>query len=209
MKLNINSPIFQFLGMLYDFILLNILFILSCLPLFTIGTSITALYYVTMQEARMEHGYIFKSYIKSWKQNFVQSTLIWGVFFTIGSILFFNLIFWNNPKNLVGTIIFVLMVIGSVIYVICFIYIFPLLARFKNTIKQTLQNAFLISLQNLKTTILLLLMNGLFIFLCVILPWSKIFMVLLGFSFFAYCNSFLLIRVFKQYEPEEDHHEIQ
>lgn len=209
MKLNINSPIFQFLGMLYDFVLLNILFILSCLPLFTIGTSITALYYVTMQEARMEQGYIFKSYIKSWKQNFVQSTLIWGVLFTIGSILLFNLIFWNNPKNLVGTIIFALMIIGSIIYVICFIYVFPLLARFKNTIKQTLQNAFLISLQNLKTTILLLLMNSLFIFLCVILPWSKIFMVLLGFSFFAYCNSFLLIRVFKQYEPEEEHAEIQ
>src|SRR5665647_412297 len=90
LKFNADSPLFRFLTTLADFVVLNIVFLLSCLPVFTIGTSLTALYHVTMQEARTEHGYILRTFFKSWKQNFKQSIIIWAVYFGLGAVLLFN-----------------------------------------------------------------------------------------------------------------------
>lgn len=200
MKLNINSPLFEFLTTLADFILLNVLFIITCIPIITIGASLSALYCVTMQEARKEHGYIAKKYLKSFKQNFRQSTVIWCGISILGSIFLFNLIFWYNLKSIIGTIVLLIMIVGTALLLLCFLYIYPLIARFQNSTKQTVINSVLIALQNPKFTVLLLLLHGLYVFLCIAIPWSSIFMILLGFSFFAYCNSFLFIRAFKQYE---------
>ena len=51
MKLNLNAPFFQFINTAFDFVVLNICFILTCLPVFTIGAALTALYTVAMAEA--------------------------------------------------------------------------------------------------------------------------------------------------------------
>lgn len=203
MKFNADSPLFRFLTTLADFVVLNIVFLLSCLPVFTIGTSLTALYHVTMQEARTEHGYILRTFFKSWKQNFKQSIIIWAVYFGLGAVLLFNLSFWYALRTTVGYIILTVLVIATAVYVVSFLYIFPLQARFANKITQTIKNSILIALQNLRMTLLLLLINGLFAVLCVVVPQATIFMILLGFTFIAYCNSFIFNKVFKKYEPDE------
>lgn len=203
MKFNADSPLFRFLTTLADFVVLNIVFLLSCLPVFTIGTSLTALYHVTMQEARTEHGYILRTFFKSWKQNFKQSIIIWAVYFGLGAVLLFNLSFWYALRTTVGYIILTVLVIATAVYVVSFLYIFPLQARFANKITQTIKNSILIALQNLRMTLLLLLINGLFAVLCVVVPQATIFMILLGFTFIAYCNSFIFNKVFKKYEPKE------
>ena len=56
MKLNINSPVLQFLNTFTEFVLLKAVFLLTCIPLITIGASITALYTGTLREARGEEG---------------------------------------------------------------------------------------------------------------------------------------------------------
>ena len=204
MKLNINSPLFEFLTTLAEFILLNVVFLITCLPIFTIGASLTALYTVTLQEARTEHGYILRTYFKSFKQNFLQGTALFFFFFLIGSILIFNLTFWYQLDIIIAPAIFILMIIATTISVIVFLYAFPLSARFQNSTKQTLKNALHMAMQNIKYTIFLLIMDGIFVFLCMVIPPAKVFMLILGFSFIAFCNSYLLIRVFKKYEPEDN-----
>lgn len=203
MKFNVDSPLFRFLTTLTDFVVLNVVFLLTCLPVFTIGTSITALYHVTMQEARTEHGYVLRSYFKSWKQNFGQSTAIWAIYFVLGAVLLFNLSFWYTLKTTTGNIILTILIIASAVYVVSILYVFPLQARFSNKLKQTLINSIVIAQKNLRMTLLLILLNGLFTALCIIVPQAAIFMIILGFAFIAYCNSFIFIKIFKQYEDAE------
>ena len=73
MKFNPDSPFFQFMNSLAAFIGLNVIFLITCLPIFTIGPALTALYTVTLKEARKEGGYIFSTYFKAFKENFRQS----------------------------------------------------------------------------------------------------------------------------------------
>lgn len=87
MKINLDSPVIVFLTTVADFMILNILFILCCAPVITIGPAVSALYTITMREARHEGGYIFKPFFKAFKNNFKQAFLL--------SILY--LIRWNIP----------------------------------------------------------------------------------------------------------------
>ena len=202
MKLNINSPFFQFMNTLAEYILLNILWLICCIPIVTIGASTTALYYVTMQTAREEHGYIARSFFRSFKENFKQSTIIWLIMFLIGAILTFNVSFWFTMKSTIGNILGALISVALLLYVFTLFYVFPLLARFNNTVKQTIKNALFISLQNLKQTLIITVVNILIVLALYLLPISAVFFVLFGFAFFAYLNSFQYVKVFKCYETD-------
>lgn len=76
MKINLDSPILSFLSTVADFMILNIMFIICCAPIITIGPAFSALYTIMMREVRHENGYIFKPFLKAFKNNFKQSFLL-------------------------------------------------------------------------------------------------------------------------------------
>ena len=72
-----DSPVISFLGKIADLIIINLLVIICSLPIFTIGASWTAMYYVTVKMVKNEESYVTKDFFKSFKQNFRQATVIW------------------------------------------------------------------------------------------------------------------------------------
>jgi len=55
---------------------LNLLWCICSIPIFTIGASTTAVYYVTLKLVRDEEDGTFRSFFKSFKENFKQATAI-------------------------------------------------------------------------------------------------------------------------------------
>lgn len=200
MKFNINGPVFQFINTLCEFILLNILFLICCLPVITIGASLSALYQVTIREARGEHGYILKTFFHAFRENFRAATLAFLFYLIAGAVLLFNLAFWNALGTIAANVILLALTLLSAMLVISFLYTFPLLARFQNRITATLKNSYRIAMEHRLQTIALLLIQGIAILLCVMADQTKLFMVIVGFAFIAYCNSFLFSWVFAEYE---------
>lgn len=76
MKFNIDSPVFQFLGTLADFTLLNLVFLVSCIPVVTIGPAVCALFSVVLGEVRGEHGDMVRTYMRAVKENFRSSCFL-------------------------------------------------------------------------------------------------------------------------------------
>ena len=74
---NYEGPFFNVLNRLSDLVILNVLWFICCLPIVTIGASTTALYYVTIKIVNDEDAYVAKNFFKSFRQNFLQSTVIW------------------------------------------------------------------------------------------------------------------------------------
>lgn len=89
---NMDNGLFRALGKLADLMLLNILFLVCSLPIFTIGASFTAMYYVTLKLAENEEGYIARGFLKSFKQNFKQATIIWLILLFFGIVLVLDLL---------------------------------------------------------------------------------------------------------------------
>lgn len=194
----------EYMTNIAQFILLNLIFLLSCLPVVTIGPSIAALYQVVMRETRGEHGYIIRKFFLHMKEMFLQAFLTSLTFGALILLLIFNVSFWNAMSGALAGIIVIFLYIILFLVVCSFLYVFPLMARFKNSFITTLKNSLLIAVTNPKTTLILLAIHALTAAIVYYFPPAKVFLLLIGFSFLAYCNSFLLNKVFQRYEGESD-----
>ncbi|MCR5626153.1 MAG: DUF624 domain-containing protein [Lachnospiraceae bacterium] len=154
-----DSPLIRFLGRLADLITLNLLFILTSLPIFTIGASLTALHYVSLKLVRKEEGYIARSYFKSFKENFLQSTIIWIFFLILFAILGVNLYFYLFVKKVVGGVPFILTLIITFLVLLMFQMVFPMQSHFENTILNTLKNSAIIAIGSLPKVILMIFLS--------------------------------------------------
>lgn len=66
-KFGIDNPFFDFMGRVGDILILNILFVITCIPVVTIGTSLCAMYRVTLRMARKESNYVAREYFHAWR----------------------------------------------------------------------------------------------------------------------------------------------
>ena len=200
MKFNIDSPVFQFLGTLADFTLLNLVFLVSCIPVVTIGPAVCALFSVVLGEVRGEHGDMVRTYMRAVKENFRSSCFLALFYFITGALLLFHFAFWLQMNTWMGNAVLVLLTFCTALYVLSLMYAFALNARFENPIRRTLKNAVLLALSNPKQPVLLLLMAAATVRLFYVNPFFRILLVLFGSSFLAYCQAFPLTRVFRKYE---------
>ncbi len=199
---NVDGGIMKTLGKVTDVICLSLLFIISSVPIFTIGTAATALYYTVNKVIRNDRGYIFKEYMLSFKNNFKQTTPIWLLIMVISVVLGFDFYFMrqmgeNGSKLGVLTIVFLVMGIFLLAWVL---YLFAYMARFENTRKQSMKNALLIALVNLPWTVLLLVLVLASALVVYILPISLFFVP----CAFTLTESFILEKIFWKYMSEED-----
>lgn len=133
---------------------LNILWFLCCLPIVTAGASTTALFYVTLKMAKDEEGNVTKSFFRAFKENFKKATVIWLILLALGIVLaldgyiFYHMRF-ENAFWAVGTAVFLVAVAA---YAIVLMYIFPLLARFENTVRAMFLNSIMLGMRFLLCT---------------------------------------------------------
>ena len=204
------SPFMQFLFRCSDLIILNVLWFLCCLPVVTIGASLTALHYVTLKMARNEESYIIRSFFKSFKQNFKQSTIINLIMLLIAGVLYFDTNIVRQMGGSMSNVLYIIFIALGIIYLAVFLYIYPVLAKFYNSVKNTFRNAFLMSIMHLPYTILMALIT--------IAPAAIFFIpdfrvqsvaillfILVGFALLAFINGHFLVKIFDNYIiPEKD-----
>lgn len=203
---NFEGPVFTFLSRLADLIWLNLLFIICCIPVVTIGAATTALYYVTLKMAKDEEGYITRSYFKAFRDNFVQATVIWLVFLAVIVVMFldFRIAQVGDMSALIGSgrindVVIVAVGVMAIILGMTLTYVFPLLARFDNTVVNTVKNAFLISIRHLPYTFLMMIIQAVPVVLIWFFP-ALLILVLIMFSAVAYINSKFFRKIFVLYE---------
>lgn len=208
---DMDNKFFRFMGKLADLCILNVLCILCCIPVVTAGASITAMFYVTMKMVRNEEAYIARSFFKSFKENFRQATVINIIMLVIAGVLYVDFKVVKSMPGTASTVFQYLFLIFAILYVMLFTYIYPVLAKFYNSIKNTFRNAILMSVRHLPYTVLMILVS-----ICPVLVFYiqsaraqsmlLLLLVMVGFALVAYINSFFFVKIFDRYiiqEPEE------
>ena len=123
----------------------------------TIGASTTALFYVTLKMAKNEEGNITKSFFHSFKDNLKQGTKIWLILLSLGIILGIDgyVLYHIRFENIFWTLCMAVFFVAAAAYAIVLMYIFPLLARFDNTVGAMFKNALFIGIRFLFCTVLM------------------------------------------------------
>ncbi len=199
---NMDNGFFRTLSKLVDCIWLNFLFVLTCIPIFTIGASMTALYYTMQKVIRNDRGYVSSEYWHAFKTNFKQATLTWLIVGAVGLVTFKDIDFMKvmdkagHPLGKAYMFFYVLLTLE----ILWCTYLFPYMSRFINGMKATMKNAALIAVLNLPWTLLilvLLVVAGLIMYL---IPIGIFFVPVL----FTWVLNRILERVFRKYMTDED-----
>ena len=205
---NMDGPIFTFFSKLADLMILNLLFIVCSLPIITIGASLTAMSYVCLKMKDGTEGYIWKSFLSSFRLNFKQATAIWLILAALLAILVTDLLVVRTLPSQMQIVMQVLVMIGLVLWLIVFLMVFPLQSRFYNPVKVTLHNALLLAIGNAPRMLLMVLIMAAAVVISLwnatTIGWGILIWIMFGFALLAYANCSIIYPALKKLMPPEE-----
>lgn len=202
-----DSMFMRIMSRVADLLILNVLFLITSVPVVTIGAASTALYTVCFRLGTDREAGTVKTYFSAFRDNFKQATPLWLLLLLCGGAAGFNtMLFYTVP----GAARFACALFGILFIVVLFVhaYVFPMLSLFNSDNKSLLKNALILSLGYLPRSILAAALNILPLG-CLLLNFYGFFQagfvwIALYFSAAAYANTFILKKVFAPYLREEN-----
>ena len=190
------------LNRIADLVGLNLLAILFCIPIITIGASITAVYGCIFRIQEKREGYLTKDFWKLFKECFRSSTIIYLVGVAVVAMLYLDYQIFATDSRL--DILQVLVVAGGIVVAEIFTYAVPMESYFENSLKATVKNALLLGISNIPYTLLMLGINVFPFFLVARIPVTFGIWFLIGISGVAWINSFFLKKIFSKVRIRKD-----
>ncbi|MCR5826414.1 MAG: DUF624 domain-containing protein [Oscillospiraceae bacterium] len=205
-----NGPLMIALGKLADIVICNLMFCLFCLPVITVGASLTALF-TCMQELvydeEKDDGLIFRDFWVAFRRNFGQATLLW--LFCLLVLAFLGAYYWVVRSMAAGyaRVYMVTFYVLLLVFLFGALYLFPLQARYENTVKNTIRNAWLLSVGALPWTLLSILLIAAAVYISFFMNPAAVdvftyLWAVCGFALVAYLDSFFFRKAFLKFGPE-------
>lgn len=139
---NINGKFMHFAMKAADLILLNLLTVICCIPVVTIGAAFSAMHYVLLRLYRDEDGGLLKSFFHAFTANLRQ-----GIVLTLGYLLYFGILaadyaLGSRTENPITGIIVYALPILLLLGALSLCWVFALQARYENTVWGTVKTSF-------------------------------------------------------------------
>lgn len=190
----------EILNKLGEIILLNIVFLICCVPIITIGPALTSFYYAMIKSVRRERGGPIREFMGSMKR-----TLGKGILLTIGIIVWMTLLYLGIRMARTGvedTVTFSVAIYTVAILIsgCVLIYIFPVLSRFEMKITEIIKLSFVMSIRFIHVTAAVAAGSAVAGWLLIRrLPVACILIVP---GIWCYSVTFLMEKALKHYMPE-------
>lgn len=199
---NFDNKFFRFVSKLVDVFCVSMLWLIACLPVFTIGASSTALYYTVNKVIHHERGYLWREFWGSFRSNFRQATQLWLLF------LGFMLLMWADQYIMSvfmeeGTILWYMGYFFLIMFWIAFVawlFVYPNIARFQNSNREIVKNAMLMMVAHLPLTLLLIVS----LVILLLITWGIPGLAVIMPAVFISVQNSIMERIFRRYMSEED-----
>lgn len=202
-----DSKFMQVVSRITDLVVLNLLFLLTCLPVFTVGAATASLYSVCFRVFRSREGSIVKSYFRAFRDNFKQGTGLWllELLILVPGVIYFDTLWrMDSPVRYLFVVVFTVLLLT--VFLRC--WAFPWISQFRNDFPTVLRNALILSVSHLPRSVFLALLYLLPLGMLLLLPELFVQVSFLWFALYfsaaAYMGTAILWNVFKSFYPEED-----
>ena len=194
-----DSKLYRFMSKLTDLLKLNFMWLIFSIPIVTVGISTIAAYTVALKMAENREGYIARDFLEAftsnWKQGlamtFINAICIWALWL---DYQVFNAVEENS-------IVFLIIgIISAYVFVFSLLYVYPLLARYENTVFNSLKNSFRIGMKYFLRSLLLIIILA---FEIAVMFWNTttfILIILIGPAFTILTVSSFAIIIFRDLE---------
>lgn len=142
---SIDSPLVQKLSFFFDFMMINMIYILCCIPIVTIGAARAALFTCGNLWAEKDDAgaWIF---LKAFFKNLKTATPVWLVMLMVGAFLAWDVFLLKSNALPMEWLLWVLLVVVGLFYVVVSSQLFQMVAHYNCTVKQYLKNSLLVGI---------------------------------------------------------------
>ncbi len=186
----------------WNLILINLLYIVSCIPIVTIGPATAGITKLLRNYAREEHAFIWGDFIETAKKNFKQAFLYATLDLIVTVFLIFDFLAIGNIANRVMSILCMAAIfLAFTVWSFMRFYIYNMMVTFHLTFKQLIKNAFIFCwvgfFRNLFTAVILL---AVFIIISMLnFPYQLLIYGTLFFSFGGFLINFMVQPLIKKH----------
>lgn len=187
----------------------NVMFCLLSIPLFTVGVALSALF-ACMQAIWEddEDDMIAKQFWNAFKLNFKQGTAIWLICLFVFAFLGIYYMIISSMTGMAGNVYRISFFVMCVVFLFGFQYFFPLQARYRNSVRNTFKNAWLLSIAALPWTLLSILLVVAAVYISFFMNPNGVSLAVFlwgmaGFGIVAYLNSMFFRKAFQKIDPEK------
>ncbi|WP_062518114.1 YesL family protein [Demequina gelatinilytica] len=199
MRIDPDNRTVQGLTEFLEFVGLNLLYLVTCLPVVTIGAATSALLEVTIRYSDDERGRPLPDYLPALRRNLRPGLVAFGALLLPAGLLAFAAIFWLAQQTIPTTVAGFIAIAAGVYVLAAFGYATALIARYRNPLRQMLRNALLLPMAEPLRTAGLMLIPAAMLSLAIVFPPVWILILTVGFSVGAYGAAFLLRAVFSRH----------
>ena len=194
-----DSKLYRFMSRLTDLLKLNLMWLLFSIPIVTIGASTIAAYTVALKLAESREGYIarefFDAFTANWKQGiamtFINTICIWALRLDYQ-------VFNTGEEN--SVVFLIIGVISAYVFLFSLLYVYPLLARYENTVFNSLKNSFRIGMKYFLRSLLLIILLAIETVVMFLNYSTLILIVLIGPAFMIFTVSNFAMVIFRDLE---------
>lgn len=140
-----NPPKFmRFCDTFGEFFIINLLFVITSIPIITIGASANALCTYMIRYAENREGKVVKTYFTEFKKGFLKSTYIWLVYIVIALLVMTELMILTNSTGNIRVPMVSLLILEALFTITTFPFVFWMNARYENTIPNLFKNSMIL-----------------------------------------------------------------
>ncbi len=203
----------EFLHRFWQLVLLNVIYVIACIPIITIGPATAAMNYVCRNFSQAKPVSFFTDFIEKCKEHFKQGLIVSLIQVALGALLTGSFLSWTSESFNVPTALRTAAVIVILLfaYILIFgsFFIYPMMVSFDLKIKQLIRNSVILALTQLWRNIVIFLVLALMAFLTFLFwPMSLPVPLFLFFTLLCYVSNGLiypvLARLVAREEPPED-----
>lgn len=187
---------------LFNFMYLNILFIIACIPIITISPAIAALFGVIRQWKNDNDTGVFSQFKEMFIENWKQSYLVGILFTLVAFFLSFDFIFLYQMSSSYKIFLYIALILVSFLAILSFISIYPLMVHMHTSFKRLCISSLQVGLYKIHLSIICIIILSAWTIL------SLRFSFLIFFFFFS-ISAYLIywiadIKFQKLIRPEEN-----
>lgn len=200
MQINPDGKAVGGLSTFLAFIALNVLYLITCLPIVTIGAATSALYEVTIRYSDEESGRPVADFFPALARNFGRATLLSLIFLPAAVALLFSGLFWLSAPEPLLTGVAIVAFLAAAYSVAAFLHAMALVAVFANTFRGTLKNALLLPAAEPVRTMGIVIIPITAASLMILFPPFALIVLTIGFSVGAYVSAFLFRGIYARHQ---------
>lgn len=192
-----DSSFSKIMTKLFDACLLNLLWLVCSIPIFTIGPATQALYYVALKHAEGEDGSITRRYFKAFQRCFGQSVGIGLIMLGSGGLILLDIYLSHIAETALFHNLLPIFLILLFFWSCILMYVFAVQARFDDPIRVTFKIAAGLALQHFPKTIIMLMTS---LILSSLIYFAPILLIV-NVGLIPMINAGLLLKAFAPYLP--------